>query len=128
MTNPQSFNRYAFVQNDPVNFVDPSGLDQEPLPPVIGPPPSTVTIPISFSEPITVGIFGGFFGGDPHFLPELPPVGGEDGDAGGGAPQRPEDPLPFNSCDEFVSYLVNLTTEASKNIEQLQGRWLAAWD
>ena len=27
--NPQSFNRYAYVQNDPVNFVDPSGLDRE---------------------------------------------------------------------------------------------------
>jgi RHS repeat-associated protein len=26
-TNPQSFNRYAYVQNDPVNFVDPSGLN-----------------------------------------------------------------------------------------------------
>lgn len=25
-TNPQSFNRYAFVLNDPVNFTDPSGL------------------------------------------------------------------------------------------------------
>lgn len=26
MTDPQSFNRYGYVQNDPVNFVDPSGL------------------------------------------------------------------------------------------------------
>jgi hypothetical protein len=26
LTNPQSFNRYAYVQNDPVNWVDPSGL------------------------------------------------------------------------------------------------------
>jgi RHS repeat-associated protein len=25
-TNPQSFNRYSYVQNDPVNFTDPSGL------------------------------------------------------------------------------------------------------
>jgi len=25
-TNPQSFNRYAYTQNDPVNFVDPTGL------------------------------------------------------------------------------------------------------
>lgn len=23
---PQSFNRYSYVQNDPVNFTDPSGL------------------------------------------------------------------------------------------------------
>jgi RHS repeat-associated protein len=25
---PQSFNRYAYVQNDPVNFIDPSGLNR----------------------------------------------------------------------------------------------------
>jgi RHS repeat-associated protein len=28
LTSPQSFNRYAYTQNDPVNFVDPSGLMQ----------------------------------------------------------------------------------------------------
>jgi RHS repeat-associated protein len=27
-TNPQSFNRYSYVQNDPVNFVDPTGLNE----------------------------------------------------------------------------------------------------
>jgi RHS repeat-associated protein len=26
LSDPQSFNRYAYVQNDPVNMVDPSGL------------------------------------------------------------------------------------------------------
>jgi RHS repeat-associated protein len=26
LSDPQSFNRYSYVQNDPVNFVDPSGL------------------------------------------------------------------------------------------------------
>jgi len=29
LTDPQSFNRYSYVQSDPVNFVDPSGLDGE---------------------------------------------------------------------------------------------------
>jgi RHS repeat-associated protein len=33
VTNPQSFNRYAYVHNDPVNFVDRSGLDDEPIEP-----------------------------------------------------------------------------------------------
>jgi RHS repeat-associated protein len=28
LTNPQSFNRYAYVQNDPVNLIDPTGLDE----------------------------------------------------------------------------------------------------
>ncbi|SRR6266404_38555 len=27
LTNPQSFNRYAYTQNDPVNHTDPSGLE-----------------------------------------------------------------------------------------------------
>ena len=27
LTDPQSFNRYAYVQNDPVNYTDPAGLD-----------------------------------------------------------------------------------------------------
>lgn len=27
LTNPQSFNRFSYVQNDPVNFIDPSGLN-----------------------------------------------------------------------------------------------------
>ena len=29
MTDPQSFNRYSYVQNDPVNFVDPLGLNPQ---------------------------------------------------------------------------------------------------
>jgi RHS repeat-associated protein len=33
VAHPQSFNRYAYVHNDPLNFVDRSGLDDEPIEP-----------------------------------------------------------------------------------------------
>ena len=31
LSGPQSFNRYSYVQNDPVNFIDPDGLQQKEL-------------------------------------------------------------------------------------------------
>jgi RHS repeat-associated protein len=50
LTDPQSFNRYAYVQNDPVNFVDPSGLDpQDPS----SPPPTTHIDPAT-GQPVSV--------------------------------------------------------------------------
>ncbi|HJT64840.1 MAG TPA: S8 family serine peptidase [Pyrinomonadaceae bacterium] len=56
LADPQSFNRYTYVQNDPVNLVDPSGLD--PLGGVLGgwtgitlnPPSGSVTITGSFDD------------------------------------------------------------------------------
>jgi RHS repeat-associated protein len=40
VSDPQSFNRYSYVQSDPTNFIDPSGLFKEgpgPRPPIVVP-------------------------------------------------------------------------------------------
>lgn len=50
LTNPQSFNRYSYTNNDPVNFVDPSGLL----------PQSGCSAEYSYSQ---CGGDGGFWGG-----------------------------------------------------------------
>ena len=44
LTDPQSLNRYAYTQNDPVNFIDPSGLDPKitPAPPLRPHPPNSL--------------------------------------------------------------------------------------
>jgi RHS repeat-associated protein len=51
LTDPQSFNRYAYVQNDPVNHTDPSGLEMSAF----------CGAEYSFSE---CGGGGGFWGGN----------------------------------------------------------------
>src|ERR1051325_10888370 len=52
VTDPQSFNHYAYAANDPVNFVDPSGLDPGGLlGSALG---SAVTNPIIFESVTTV--------------------------------------------------------------------------
>jgi RHS repeat-associated protein len=71
LTNPQSFNRYAYVKNDPVNFVDPLGLDPEAdggglgawLGTIAGMGPGTSVVDVPFDAGFT-GIIGGGAGGD----------------------------------------------------------------
>ena len=53
LTNPQSFNRYSYVRNDPVNFVDPSGLEEIQTIPcqTADGKPCEVTVTTSFEPP-----------------------------------------------------------------------------
>lgn len=89
LTDPQSFNRYAYVQNDPVNFVDPSGLDPDDDPPAG--PLDTVVINTQAPRPGLAGSVLASMANDTGILIVDPPAGGEDGGGGGGDPQ---DPLP----------------------------------
>lgn len=77
--NPQSFNRYAYVQNDPVNFIDPLGLDPDGVLggqlagiATMGPGTSIVDV---FIGGDSGGVAGGF-GGEVGMVinPEKPPI------------------------------------------------------
>jgi hypothetical protein len=68
LTNPQSLNRYAYVRNDPVNFVDPSGLDGETFQiDCIGTNCSMVGV-LTVNQAPDNGLFGGG-GGNGRHLP-----------------------------------------------------------
>jgi RHS repeat-associated protein len=96
MSDPQSFNRYAYVKNDPVNFVDPSGLSEHPyptLPRPPGPPIYVVTVTAPPSPASTSGFAGSVLGGDENFVLEQTggEPGGTDPTGGGPGPQNPYD-------------------------------------
>ena len=116
MTDPQSFNRYTYVQNDPVNFVDPTGLQEV----IVGPCPAGQCV-------VTVyGSVGGLFGGGggslgstlhPPLLdgPELSPDGG--GGGGGGAPAPPQTRGSISKSSQRTSCDARLTGD--RNVDLL---------
>jgi RHS repeat-associated protein len=122
LSNPQSFNRYAYVNNDPVNSTDPSGL-----------------LPCTFDLAGNWCVWGGGYDPilnehgrildllemtNPGALPNIGDggLGGALGGQGGnsqnsGNSQQPsptsvQDRLPFNSCAEFVNWFSQLATDA----------------
>jgi RHS repeat-associated protein len=108
LSNPQSFNRYTYGQNDPVNYVDPTGLESMP----VGPCP-----PGNPCE-VTVGLGGGFDasdGGPPEvtgvIIPRepIPFVGGQ-------GPQDPFKPKPGTTINEILK--APLTPEEREKIRK----------
>ncbi len=77
LTDPQSFNRYSYVQNDPVNLIDPLGLDPEDggalgtaLAEVAGMGPGTSVVDVPFD-----GGFTGTIGDGGEVIMALSPIG-----------------------------------------------------
>ncbi|MFL6207478.1 MAG: RHS repeat-associated core domain-containing protein, partial [Pyrinomonadaceae bacterium] len=74
VSDPQSFNRYSYTQNDPVNFTDPTGLFQNVPPHVFN---ETVTVTASIDNPFLDSFFGGIGTGlAPRPITEGEPRGG----------------------------------------------------
>jgi RHS repeat-associated protein len=109
---PQTLNRYAYAGNDPVNFVDPSGLDEIPW---MNCNNCSVTI-IGNNNSGSVNTVPGIIGGDVNIGILLD--GGEDGGVGGGP--DPDDPiyrmveLLNKALDEALDFLAR-STEQSRN-------------
>jgi hypothetical protein len=82
ISSPQSLNRYAYTSNDPVNRVDPLGLQS------IGPRPP------GFSDDISVRIY--YTG---TYWPYWVPLWGDQSIGGGGGPTRPITPTPTDDPD-----------------------------
>jgi RHS repeat-associated protein len=111
LTNPQSFNRYAYVQNDPVNYVDPLGLDGEgsvggQLAEVAGMGPGTSIVNV-----VIDGGFTGTIGDGGEVIMALAPVGRVAVE-----PQDPVKPKPGTTIDEILK--APLTPEEQEKIRK----------
>ena len=93
--NPQSLNMDAYVQNNPIDFVDPSGLNQEA--PILRIETWTYSND-SFARFIWFVLFGSGGGGG---------RGGETGGIGGGGGSPRTDKKEGETCKDLVSNLVN---------------------
>jgi len=129
LSNPQSFNRYAYVQNDPTNLVDPTGLlpatcnGVEVTDPATG--QSTCIAPIYTGVNINIPpdmdtyqfVLNSIFGGVSGFF------GGQSGAHNPGQVIPPinldklegliQDRLNFGDCADYVARLINKAAELS---------------
>jgi RHS repeat-associated protein len=118
LTDPQSFNRYAYVQNDPVNFIDPSGLELE------GGPPRSPYGSDGCYVVLRDGIFAGYYGNC---------GGGDGGSTGGGGGQWYGPPIDADAiradlqrrlspdCEKFLRDLINRVSRNNRDNPLVEG-------
>ena len=113
IADPQSFNRYVYSSNDPLNMIDPFGLDDVP----VGPCPSggcVVDVPIPpDGTPIGPGA-GPVLPGGVEFVPEVPP--GEQPPVEPGPGPEPPSPEPPAGDSALTAEIIRKLTQCLKDI------------
>jgi RHS repeat-associated protein len=121
LADPQSLNRYSYVENDPVNFVDPSGLTDEKGQDDCADNPGGVCNINYEDDPFDLSDLlpgGGFINYGIFY-----PIGGGRGGGGGGTggdPQSPEVPMTPDQTAAIRNQIASLLTDkCAKFIDQL---------
>jgi hypothetical protein len=120
VTDPQSLNRYAYVQNDPVNFVDPSGLDDDPYAGL----EFGGTLTTNSSAPYWNWGGGGAGGRHGPLLDTGNEGGGHGGGGGGGGPQRPR---PQSTADQARKKKLEDCLEAARQKAKAESAKQPTW-